>query len=59
MDTHLIHVRSRHEDALPLIITHGGPGSVTERQVLSRLQALSAPATTTYLGPGEQRPGRL
>ena len=32
-----IHVKSRHENALPLIITHGGPGSVTERQVLSQL----------------------
>jgi pimeloyl-ACP methyl ester carboxylesterase len=27
---HFIHVRSRHEDALPLIITHGWPGSVIE-----------------------------
>jgi pimeloyl-ACP methyl ester carboxylesterase len=27
---HLIHVRSRHENALPLIMTHGWPGSVIE-----------------------------
>src|SRR5215467_11415428 len=27
---HFIHVRSRHDDALPLIITHGWPGSVIE-----------------------------
>jgi pimeloyl-ACP methyl ester carboxylesterase len=27
---HFIHVRSRHENALPLIITHGWPGSVIE-----------------------------
>jgi pimeloyl-ACP methyl ester carboxylesterase len=27
---HFIHVRSRHEEALPLIITHGWPGSVIE-----------------------------
>src|SRR5438067_12584981 len=27
---HFIHVRSRHEDALPLIMTHGWPGSVSE-----------------------------
>ena len=27
---HFIHVRSRHESALPLIITHGWPGSVIE-----------------------------
>jgi hypothetical protein len=29
-DIHFIHVRSRHEDALPLIMTHGWPGSVIE-----------------------------
>jgi pimeloyl-ACP methyl ester carboxylesterase len=27
---HFIHVRSRHDDALPLIMTHGWPGSVIE-----------------------------
>jgi pimeloyl-ACP methyl ester carboxylesterase len=30
LDIHFIHVRSGHEDALPLIITHGWPGSVLE-----------------------------
>jgi pimeloyl-ACP methyl ester carboxylesterase len=30
VDIHFIHVRSEHEDALPLIITHGWPGSVME-----------------------------
>jgi pimeloyl-ACP methyl ester carboxylesterase len=30
LDIHFIHVRSPHEDALPLIITHGWPGSVIE-----------------------------
>ncbi|HTX32817.1 MAG TPA: epoxide hydrolase [Solirubrobacteraceae bacterium] len=30
LDIHFIHVRSRHEHALPLIITHGWPGSVIE-----------------------------
>ena len=29
-DIHFIHVRSPHEDALPLIMTHGWPGSVVE-----------------------------
>jgi pimeloyl-ACP methyl ester carboxylesterase len=29
-DIHFIHVRSRHENALPLIITHGWPGSIIE-----------------------------
>ena len=30
LDIHFNHVRSRHENALPLIITHGWPGSVIE-----------------------------
>src|SRR5437870_1254669 len=30
LEIHFIHVRSRHENALPLIITHGWPGSVIE-----------------------------
>jgi pimeloyl-ACP methyl ester carboxylesterase len=30
VDVHFIHVRSRHENALPLIVTHGWPGSVIE-----------------------------
>jgi len=30
LDVHFIHVKSRHNDALPLIITHGWPGSVIE-----------------------------
>jgi len=30
LDIHFIHVRSKHEDALPLIMTHGWPGSVME-----------------------------
>jgi pimeloyl-ACP methyl ester carboxylesterase len=31
LDIHFIHVRSRHSDAMPLIITHGWPGSVLEQ----------------------------
>jgi pimeloyl-ACP methyl ester carboxylesterase len=30
LDIHFIHVRSEHENALPLIITHGWPGSIVE-----------------------------
>ena len=30
VDVHFVHVRSQHEDALPLIMTHGWPGSVIE-----------------------------
>src|SRR5689334_7149341 len=31
LDVHFIHVRSRHDDALPLIVTHGWPGSIVEQ----------------------------
>ena len=31
LDIHFIHVRSRHENALPLIVTHGWTGSVIEQ----------------------------
>ena len=31
VDIHFIHVRSRHKNALPLIVTHGWPGSVIEQ----------------------------
>jgi pimeloyl-ACP methyl ester carboxylesterase len=31
VDVHFIHVRSDHEDALPLVVTHGWPGSTIEQ----------------------------
>jgi pimeloyl-ACP methyl ester carboxylesterase len=31
LDIHFIHVRSEHDDALPLIVTHGWPGSIIEQ----------------------------
>ena len=31
LDIHFIHVRSRHENALPIIVTHGWPGSIVEQ----------------------------
>jgi pimeloyl-ACP methyl ester carboxylesterase len=31
LDIHFIHARSQHEDALPLIVTHGWPGSIIEQ----------------------------
>jgi len=38
LDIHFIHVRSRHKNALPVIITHGWPGSVLELiKVIGRL----------------------
>src|SRR6195952_1709228 len=41
LDIHFIHVRSRHEDALPLIVTHGWPGSVLEQ--LKLIEPLTDP----------------
>src|SRR5262252_3400313 len=31
LDIHFIHVRSKHKNALPVIITHGWPGSIVEQ----------------------------
>src|SRR3954465_15791992 len=31
VDIHFVHVRSKHEDALPLVVCHGWPGSVIEQ----------------------------
>jgi pimeloyl-ACP methyl ester carboxylesterase len=31
LDIHFIHVRSQHQDAMPLIVTHGWPGSIIEQ----------------------------
>jgi pimeloyl-ACP methyl ester carboxylesterase len=42
VNIHFIHVRSRHENALPLIITHGWPGSVVE--MLGVIGPLTDPA---------------
>ena len=42
LDLHFIHVRSKHEKALPLIVTHGWPGSVIEQ--LKIIEPLSDPA---------------
>jgi pimeloyl-ACP methyl ester carboxylesterase len=41
LDIHFIHVRSPHEDALPIVITHGWPGSVIE--MLNVIGPLSDP----------------
>jgi pimeloyl-ACP methyl ester carboxylesterase len=43
LDIHFIHVRSRHEDALPLIMTHGWPGSIVE--MLKVIEPLTDPTT--------------
>jgi pimeloyl-ACP methyl ester carboxylesterase len=31
LDIHVIHVRSKHEDALPIVVNHGWPGSIIEQ----------------------------
>ena len=41
VDIHFIHVRSQHENALPLVITHGWPGSVIE--LLDVIEPLNDP----------------
>jgi pimeloyl-ACP methyl ester carboxylesterase len=38
LDIHFIHVRSKHENALPVIVTHGWPGSIIEQlKIIDRL----------------------
>jgi pimeloyl-ACP methyl ester carboxylesterase len=49
VDVHFIHARSQHEDALPLIMTHGWPGSVIE--LLETIGPLTDP--TAYGGSAE------
>ena len=49
LDIHFIHLRSRHEEALPLIITHGWPGSIVE--LLKVIEPLTDP--TAHGGAAE------
>ncbi|GAA1400329.1 epoxide hydrolase family protein [Catellatospora coxensis] len=49
LDIHFIHVRSQHENALPLIITHGWPGSIVEQ--LKIIEPLTDP--TAHGGKAE------
>jgi pimeloyl-ACP methyl ester carboxylesterase len=38
LDIHFIHARSKHEDALPLVVNHGWPGSIIEQlKIIDRL----------------------
>ena len=41
VDIHFIHAKSRHENALPVIITHGWPGSIVE--MLNIIEPLADP----------------
>src|SRR5262245_7121103 len=49
VEIHFIHVRSRHENALPLIMTHGWPGSIIE--LLDTIGPLTDP--TAYGGSAD------
>ncbi|SFQ38098.1 epoxide hydrolase family protein [Parafilimonas terrae] len=49
LDIHFIHVRSKHKDAMPVIITHGWPGSIIEQ--LKIIGPLTDP--TAYGGKAE------
>jgi pimeloyl-ACP methyl ester carboxylesterase len=49
LDIHFIHVRSKHENALPIIVTHGWPGSIIEQ--LKIIGPLTDP--TAYGGKAE------
>ena len=49
LDIHFLHIRSRHQNALPLIITHGWPGSIIEQ--LKLVGPLTDP--TSYGGTAE------
>jgi pimeloyl-ACP methyl ester carboxylesterase len=47
LDIHFIHVRSPHEDALPLIVNHGWPGSIIEQlKIIDRLTDPTAHGAT-------------
>ena len=49
LDIHPIHVRSRHDHALPLIVTHGWPGSIEEQ--LKIIEPLTIPRRTAAASP--------
>ena len=55
LDIHFIHVRSKHENALPLIVTHGWPGSVIEQ--LKIIDPLTNPTAHGGSAVGRLRPG--
>ncbi|SDG08245.1 epoxide hydrolase family protein [Paraburkholderia phenazinium] len=52
LDIHFIHVRSKHENAMPLIVTHGWPGSIIEQfkiiDLLSNPTAHGASASDAF-----------
>ena len=55
IEIHFIHVKSRHENALPLIMTHGWPGSVIE--LLDTVGPLTESHRAWRTRRGRLRPG--
>src|SRR3954463_7332721 len=49
VDIHFLHIRSKHDDALPMIVTHGWPGSIIEQ--LKIIEPLTNP--TAHGGKAE------
>ena len=49
LDIHFIHVRSKHENALPVIVTHGWPGSIVEQ--LKLIEPLTNPTAHRRQAP--------
>ena len=63
VDIHFVHLRSAHPDAIPLVLTHGWPGSLLEfEQVLAPLargdRAESSAPWTDHATPWCRRPGK-
>ena len=52
LDIHFMHIRSKHDNALPLIVTHGWPGSIIEQLEDHR-------AADKSDGPRRERRGRV
>jgi len=50
LDIHFIHVRSKHDNALPMVVTHGWPGSIIEQMKI--IEPLTNP--TAYGGSEEE-----
>jgi len=66
LDIHFIHVRSKHENALPMIVTHGWPGSIIEQlKIIDPLtnptrmaQARRTPSTSLFRAAGIRFSGK-
>src|SRR3954470_14614293 len=57
LDIHFIHVRSKHANALPLIINHGWPGSIIEQLKLIEWRRARRPSTASPIHRSASPPG--